>query len=477
MLIQVLVAAKTAEERDRIVGLVSGPQVAVTGAIATQDLLRRLTGHDFNLVVTERTLLPERPKHLLASIRSLPEHPEIVVLSRLENAEDRTSLLAMGCLGVLNPAVDDDSLRSALQALVTRLLESAIYRLRANRPEEQYSLNDFVSESPSMQIFLELARKVVGVDTSLLILGETGVGKERLARAIHAEGPRSRGPFMAINCGALPESLLESELFGHEEGAFTGASRSRKGYFELAHRGTLFLDEVGEMPHHLQVKLLRVLDEHRFQRVGGEKSISVDVRVMAATNRELEAAVDAKQFRSDLFFRLAVVTLEIPPLRERREDIPQLVTSNLEHFSAQTGRPLLRVHKDAMEALVSYEWPGNVREVMNTMERAVLLAGPEEVRVEDLPRCVIRSTLGAGNRSPSSRGRQFDSGSRRWLGKPFRQARKEFVAAFESDYLRSLLESSGGRIGKAASMAGVNVRSLYDMLKRHGLSKDDFKPQ
>ena len=216
-------------------------------------------------------------------------------------------------------------LLETLRSLVERRRQDGLRRLKAERPEERYSLNDFVLVSPAMQRFVAVARRVVAADSSLLILGETGVGKERLARAIHAESPRARGPFVAVNCGALPEGLLESELFGHERGAFTGAVASRKGHFELAHEGTIFLDEIGEMPLHLQVKLLRVLEERRLQRVGGQRPIAIDVRVMAATNRDLEAEMGAGRFRNDLYYRLAVVTLTLPPLRDRAEDIPDLV--------------------------------------------------------------------------------------------------------------------------------------------------------
>jgi DNA-binding NtrC family response regulator len=314
----------------------------------------------------------------------------------------------------------------------------------------------------------------VNSEASLLILGETGVGKERLARAIHAEGPRSKGPFMALNCGALPESLLESELFGHEEGAFTGATRSRKGYFELAHTGTIFLDEIGEMPLHLQVKLLRVLDEHRIQRVGAEKSIEVDVRVMAATNRDLEADVPAGRFRSDLFYRLAVVTLDIPPLRDRREDIRQLAQSYLEHFNTQTGRSGSKIAAEALGSLEAYSWPGNVRELVNTMERAVLLADGDEIGTDDLP-ARIRTDDGSPRGAVSPFQWRFDSVPDDLLEKPLIEARNEVVSAFESRYLSDLLAATGGRIGEAAERACINERSLYDLMKRRGLKKESFK--
>ena len=421
-----------------------------------------------------QAFLPEPLENLVRFVRDLPERPEVVVLTDREDAEDRASLLTMGCLGVLNRQLGDHALQRALAALIERRREEAINRLRAERPEEQYSLNDFISDSPAMQVFLDLARRVVRADSSLLLLGETGVGKERLARAIHAEGPRSRGPFMAVNCGALPESLLESELFGHEEGAFTGATRARKGYFEVAHRGTIFLDEIGEMPLHLQVKLLRVLDEHRILRVGGEKPLEVDVRVMAATNRDVEAEVKARRFREDLYYRLAVVTLEIPPLRERREDISKLVDSYLEFFRNQTGKSVLRVSEDAMDALVRYDWPGNVRELINALERAVLIVSSEEIGAGHLPDRISRGREGAAGYG-SRLSWNFETLPAELLERPLIEARKEVVAAFETRYLTDLLIATRGRVGDTADRAHINERSLYDLMRKRGLNKESYR--
>lgn len=474
MLIHVLVVVDPPSERKRLIRLLQQPDVVLTGVPGKTNLLERLSRETFDLLVVDRAAFSDRADQLIRSIRSLPEHPELVVIVDREDAEDRAALLALGCLGMLNGSLGDRALQSAMTALIERHREEAINRLRAERPEEQYSLNDFVSESPMMQLFLDVARRVVNSESSLLILGETGVGKERLARAIHSEGPRSKGPFMALNCGALPESLLESELFGHEEGAFTGATRSRKGYFEMAHTGTIFLDEVGEMPLHLQVKLLRVVDERRIQRVGAEKPIEVDVRVMAATNRDPEADVEAGRFRSDLFYRLAVVTLEIPPLRERREDVRQLVNSYLKHFNTQTGRSLSKVAPEAMAAMEDYNWPGNVRELINTMERSVLLAGGNEIGLADLPGRV-QAGAATAPKTGSALPWKFDSLPQELLEKPLVDARNEVMSAFEFRYLTDLLTITGGRVGDAADRAKINERSLYDLMKRRGLRKEDFR--
>jgi DNA-binding NtrC family response regulator len=265
--------------------------------------------------------------------------------------------------------------------------------------------------------------------------------------------------------------LLESELFGHEEGAFTGAVRARRGYFEMAHGGTLILDEVGEMPVHLQVKLLRALEERRFYRLGGERAIAVDVRIVAATNRDLKADVAMKRFRSDLYYRLAVVTLSIPPLRERREDIPLLVESYFNHFSAQLNRRELALEPSAVEALEQYAWPGNVRELINVVERAVLLCQSSSISVLDLPFEISRVVETTPVPSESSALAVPET----WYGEPLDEGRRRLLDAFEHRYLTKLLRDTGGRVGEAARQAGVTERSLYDLMKKHRLRKEDFK--
>jgi DNA-binding NtrC family response regulator len=324
-----------------------------------------------------------------------------------------------------------------------------------------------------MQRFLRLARRVVKGDSALLILGETGVGKERLARSIHSESSRASGPFVTVNCGALPESLLESELFGHEEGAFTGAVRARRGYFELAHRGTIFLDEIGEMALHLQVKLLRVLEDKSIRRVGSEKPIEVDVRIMAATNRDLKREMEDHRFRADLYYRLAVVTLTVPPLRERREDIQELASAFLDRIRRQLGRPVMRFHPDAMEALIRHHWPGNVRELINAIERAVLLAPDNEIRVSDFRSGEsFADAPEAGHAAPPPAERpRFDE----YFDRPLAEARERLSSAFEKDYLERTLTLCRGRVGDAARRSGVNERTLYAMMRRHGLRKEDFR--
>jgi len=473
MLIRILVAMDPPAVRRRVARLLQGPGVELTAVSIRSNLWARLTHEDADLVLLGADAA-EPPSSLIASIRSLPERPEIIVLRPREDAEERARMLAAGCLAVLWLGLPDAMLAETLGVFLARRRDDALRRLRADRPDERYSLNDFIYASPAMQRFMTLARRVVASDSALLILGETGVGKERLARAIHAESPRGVGPFLAVNCGALPESLLESELFGHEEGAFTGATRAHRGYFEMAHRGTIFLDEIGEMPLHVQVKLLRVLEDRRLLRVGGERPVQIDVRVMAATNRDLDAELKSRRFRSDLYFRLAVVTLTLPSLRERREDIPLLVRHYLDHFRALLGRHVTGVSDEAMRALTDHDWPGNVRELINVMERAVLLCPGAALGVSDMPSSIASRQPSAEPDGSAGEPPLIEEG---WLDRPLPSARAELLAAFERRYLTRLLASTHGRLSETASRAGVNARTLFDLMRRHGLRKEPFKPR
>jgi DNA-binding NtrC family response regulator len=461
----------------RVSRLIAQPNVLVYAANHAEGLWEGLARDSYDLVVVERSAVTEPASDFISTLRKLPDRPELIVLQARDDPEDRAALLAAGCYAVIASNLIDAVFAQTLRTLVSRRRETLVNRLRAEQPEEFYHLSDFASASEPMQALLHLARRVAASDSSLLILGETGVGKEWLARAVHGEGPRAGAPFIAVNLAAIPDGLLESELFGHEKGAFTGAIRARRGYFELAHRGTIFLDEIADMSPHLQAKLLRVLQERKIQRVGAEQTIEVDVRLMAATNRDLEEAIEAKQFRSDLYYRLGVVTLTVPPLRERKEDIPALVQSYLERFRIQLGRSAETASAEALEALIAYPWPGNVRELINVMERTVLLSEGEEIRLADLPENIARFAGSSGNgTAPRTSGRGSLALPEDWLDKPLRSARREVLEAFERAYLSGQLQATSGRIGETARRAGLDPRSLYEKMKELGLRKEDFRP-
>jgi DNA-binding NtrC family response regulator len=472
MLIRVLLAVEPAPLRRRIQRLLKANDVSfVRSSTRGRRLGAATPGADFDLWVVSRSRLGDAALDAVRSVRELPEQPEVVVVTDVEDARDRSALLGAGCLAVVNHRVPDDTLAETFTALLHRRQEQVEQGLRAERFDERPSLKDFVSRSPAIQSFMHTAQRLARSDSSLLILGETGVGKERLAQALHSDGPRGAAPFVPVNCGALPESLIESELFGHEEGAFTGASRARRGYFELAHKGTLFLDEIAETPLHLQVKLLRALETRTIQRVGGERPLQVDVRVMAATNRDLESEVAARRFRPDLYYRLAVVTLSIPPLRKRREDVPELVETYVQRFRVHLGREVTGCSPEALEALVAYDWPGNVRELINVIERAVLLCSGDEIGLRDLPQNV--AARGAG---PALDEAGILAPQESWVDRPLREVKESVVASVERRYVGQLLHATRGRIGETAKRAGLNERALYALMKRHGLKKEDFRP-
>ncbi len=327
-------------------------------------------------------------------------------------------------------------------------LESENDLLRAEAAVE----HGMVGESASIRKVYQFIARVAAADTTVLVRGESGTGKELAARALHRNSPRSVRPFVAINCAALTETLLESELFGHERGAFTGALAQKKGKLEVADGGTLFLDEVGEMPQAIQAKLLRVLQEREFERVGGTRTISVDVRVVAATNRDLEEAVKKGGFRQDLYYRLNVVSFEMPPLRERREDIPLLAAYFVSKYAAKFKRKVTGLSSEAREYLMSYDWPGNVRELENAVERAVVLGSTDRVLPEDLPETVLDAAPGPGSDARAPVTRYHDA---------LREAKRQLI-------LRAL-EQSAGSFTEAARLLGVHPNYLHRLIRNLNL--------
>jgi two-component system, NtrC family, response regulator AtoC len=477
MLGQVVLALSDARLRARVRRTLSQADMLVENVENTDELWAQLARRSSDMLVVSRGRIPEPAAETIAALRGLPDSPEIVVLDDGGDAEDRAKLLAAGCFAVLDEALSSQALRGVVSAILARRRTETTGTFVARRAMPDPRLDDFITTSPAMQAFMSLVHRVVPSDTSLLILGETGVGKEHLARAIHAESPRASGPFIAVNCGALAETLLESELFGHEEGAFTGATRSRRGCFELAHKGVVFLDEIGELPQHLQVKLLHVLQRREIQRLGGETSIAIDVRIMAATNRDIGIEVEARRFRPDLYYRLSVVSLAIPPLRERKEDIAVLVDSYLEYFRGHIRRNVTGVTDEALEALKRYDWPGNVRELVNIIERAMLLTSGVKIGALDLPE-PFRASRRAAASTPAAPALHDDDElglPPHVLKKSLREAREVVLAEFERAYLKALMQETGGRINETAKRAGMEPRSLFDKLKRHGLKKESFR--
>jgi DNA-binding NtrC family response regulator len=457
-------------ERDRVEALLPAADTVVVGEDPAAFWGK--SGHEpGDLLVIDAAALPDDPAAAREQVQRLPGEPEAVVLVAGEDAGRAVRLQGAGFLVLLRAG--DAEMGQALLAVVERRRRALDERLAVSQ-SRPLRLGEFVSQSAAAQKLYRLAGRVAVSDTSLLLLGETGTGKDWLARAIHGESPRAAGPFIPVNCGAMPDSLLESELFGYERGAFTGAAQARRGYFELAHRGTLYLDEIGEMPLHLQVKLLRVLQDRRIQRLGSERAIEVDVRIIAATNRDLVAAVKDKTFRQDLYYRLAVVTLQLPALRERREDIPELVATYFGRNRTKLARyDLTEVTPAAMAALVAYDWPGNVRELINVVERAVLLSEGPRVDLTDLPPEICGPGPGRDrSAAPPPEGAGVWDGS---LEQPLDAARQVVVARFEREYLVRLLTRHRGNVGRTAREAGIDPRTLYNKMRQLGLRKEEFK--
>ncbi|HDD43468.1 MAG TPA: sigma-54-dependent Fis family transcriptional regulator, partial [Candidatus Desulfofervidus auxilii] len=308
---------------------------------------------------------------------------------------------------------------------------------------------ELIGESEAIKKVKELIKKVAPTNASVLIRGENGTGKELVARAIHYYSRRAHGPFVPVNCAAIPEELIESELFGHEKGAFTGAHTRKKGKFDLAHGGTLFLDEIGDMSLKTQAKVLRVIEEQRFERVGGTKTIEVDVRIVAATNKKLEEEINAGNFRADLYYRLNVVPIEIPPLRERKEDIPLLVEEFLKEFATESHLGLKEIEPEALELLKQYDWPGNVRELRNIIERLVIMTPGAVITAKDIPESIIQ------------RKNNLDLFSLNNF--------KEAKALFEREFLRKKLQEFKGNITLTAQAIGLERSYLHKKLKFYGL--------
>lgn len=477
MFCRIILVTRDAAIRRHIQKLLTQPDLVIEVLSSTRNVWEQLSNVNTDCIIIDRALIPSPISTSIGIIRQLPDSPALVVLTEEEDARDRASLLAGGCEAVLNTRLKPKEFCDTLATILERIRARAVEEVARERLTSPPRLTDFVSHSPAMRAFMNVVYRVVNSDAPLLIQGETGAGKERLARAIHTDSSRSSGPFIAVNCGALPESLLESELFGHEQGAFTGATRSRRGCFELAHRGTIFLDEISEMPFHLQVKLLRVLQEYEIQPVGSERPIKINLRVMASTNRKLEEEVQLKRFRQDLYYRLSVVNLTIPPLRERLEDIPTLVKSHTLFLRSRIGSGQYSVTPEAMEALIQYAWPGNVRELINVVERAMLLCNRKEITLADLPEMISRGNMTNIPKEPSVKrvttGEEWDT----LIKQPWRAIRQAYLDELECEYLKHLLKSTGGHIGQTAKQAGMQPRSLFEKMRRHGLCKEDFKSE
>lgn len=357
----------------------------VVTADTAQKALEIIEAHELDVVITDMKMPGMDGMALLERVHA--QHPDlpVIMMTAYGSVEKAVEAMRKGAFDYILKPFENEEFKLTVRKAIDHFQLVCQNRYLTRELQDRYQFDNIIGKSAPMQRIYRLIEKVAPSKATVLVTGESGTGKELIARAIHFNSPRAERPFISVNCGALPETLLESELFGHEKGAFSGAVSQRKGRFELANEGTLFLDEISEMSPPLQVKLLRVLQEMEFERVGGTQTIKVDVRIVAASNRELRVEVADKRFRSDLFYRLNVVHVNLPPLRDRKDDIPLLVNHFLKKFAGEGGSCGLRLEPEAMRLLLDYPWPGNVRELENVIERAVILCSGDEILVKDLP--------------------------------------------------------------------------------------------
>lgn len=420
----------------------------VAQAASAAEATQRLSEQKFDLLLLDIVMPEMDGLQFLPTLKSLPYRPIVIMVSGNATIQNAVAATREGAYDFIEKPISKEKLLLAVKnALAQQQLAEENSRLR----REISGKFEMIGDSPALQNIREQISRVAPTNTRVLILGESGTGKELVARAIHESSERASGPFIKVNCAAIPEDLIESELFGHEKGAFTGATASREGKFQLADRGTLFLDEVGDMSLKVQAKVLRVLQEGEFERVGGTKTQHVEVRVLAATNKNLEEEVRRGNFREDLWYRLNVVPLVMPALRERRDDIPVLIEHFTGLYCAENGFKRKYFTAEALEKLTQYHWPGNIRELRNTVERLVIMTPRENITPADLPMSMQTVHAAAGPRFP--------------IGTTLEEVRKQV----ERDYITACLQAAEGNMSRAAQMLGLERSHLYKKMKALGL--------
>ena len=435
--------------------LLRGAGYVVVPAATGEEALSIMNRETFHLIVSDLFLPDKSGIDILQHSRRLSPTTEVIVVTGYASAESAVRAMKEGAFDYITKPVNFDELKIVIsKALEKQQLLSENVFLR-QQLQGRFEFSNIIGTSTVMKTVFERMKRIVKTDTTVLISGESGTGKELVARALHFNGARSLKPFVAVNCGAIPESLLESELFGHVRGAFTGAIRDKAGKFEAANHGTIFLDEISTMPLHLQTKLLRVLQEQEVERVGSNKPFKLDVRVISATNSDLEQLVRQGKFREDLFYRLNVIPLQLPPLRERRQDIMALVSAFLEKYCRLVGRPTMTISKRALDTLEQHTWPGNVRELENLVERMVAMTEREVIYVEDLPAGMSGQGGAEGYTCLELTGNGMDMVAA--------------IAEIERGLIIRALELSGGVKAQAAALLRINRTTLVEKMKRMGM--------
>ncbi len=448
----VLVVDDDHAHRTMLKTLLTGWGYMITEADDGHTAIIKVEEQPYDLILMDIRMIKVSGLEALGEIKAYNPAIPVIIMTAYSSVETAVEALKKGAYDYLTKPLDFDELRLTMERAVDHTQLREENRLLRETLGTQFDRQNIIGRSGTMVKLLETVAQVAPSEATVLITGESGTGKELIAGAIHFNSTRKEGPFVKMNCAALTESLMESELFGHEKGAFTGAHRRKEGRFRQADGGSLFLDEVSEMPLSMQVKLLRVLQEKEITRVGGEEVIRVDVRLIAATNKDLIPEIEAGRFREDLYYRLNVVNLDVPPLREREEDIPMLALHFLNHFAEKNHKRIKGFSPQAMDRLLKYQWPGNVRELMNSVERAVVLSRSEYLGVEDLPLVTRDEIAGAENFSP------LDSVP---VDIPLDEVEKVTIL--------KTLESTKGNKSETARRLGITRKTLHKKLKRYGV--------
>jgi len=458
---QVLLIDDDAHNREALSLLLNKAGYQIGTAASGEEALAILAETPYAVIITDLFLPGVSGIDILKKVKSDYPYSNVILITGHGSAETAVEAMKEGAFDYITKPVAFDK----LEILITKALEKSnlvaenLYLRQQLRG--RFSFDNIIGHSPAMQQVFARLDKIVHTDSTILILGESGTGKELVARAIHFNGARRDKPFVAINCGAIPADLLESELFGHVRGAFTGAVSDKPGKFEQADGGTVFLDEIGTMPQHLQMKLLRVLQEQEVERVGGSKRTKLNVRVISATNAELEKEIKNGRFREDLYYRLNVIPIQLPPMRNRREDIPLLARHFLQQTCSEMSRPLMSVSPDAMRALEEYDWPGNVREMQNIIERTIALSDNDRIEKSDLP-ADIGGKIDETKNQPGNP-LVTDAG----IDMP------GTINAIEARMIRDAMDLAGGVKARAANLLKVNRTTLVEKIKRHKLDVVD----
>lgn len=447
---KILVVDDEASQRSVLAGHLRKKRHEVFEAGSAAEAFGHIGKHGIDIVLTDFRMPDRTGYELLKDIRTLSPETTVVLITAFGTIEGAVDAMRAGAYDYLSKPVELAELDLLIQRIGERQHLISENRLLKEQLAAKFSFQGIISQSSEMESVLSTAARVAGTRASILIRGESGTGKELIARAIHFSSPRKDKPFVAVNCAALNENLFESELFGHERGAFTGADRQRRGRFEAADTGTIFLDEIGDVPLSVQVKLLRVLQEQQFERVGGSESLQIDVRVLAATNRNLEELIGQGRFREDLFYRLNVVTIDIPPLRKRRTDIAPALEHFLSLYMKEHRKKTLSFSKEAWEILVRYDYPGNIRELENIVQRAVILSQGDIVTKDELPQ-TVRSLTSEHDREKEA------------------AALPDRLERMEKELVLDALRVHHGNQSRAATELGISERNLRYKLKKWGM--------